>query len=77
MKNKLTLILIEDDPVACLEMQTYFDTCEDMLLVESTNDSNIGLKLVCAHLPNVVLLDLELHHGGGNGLVFLDDLKKL
>lgn len=77
MKNKLTLILIEDDPIACREMQEYFDTCEDMTLIESTNDSNIGLKLVCAHLPNVILLDLELHHGSGNGIMFLDDLRKL
>lgn len=77
MKNKLTVLLIEDDPVACKELQDYFDTCEDMILVENTNDSNIGLKLVCSHLPNVVLLDLELHHGGGNGLMFLDNLKKL
>ena len=77
MKNKLTLLLIEDDPVACNELQDYFDSCEDMTLIETTNDSNIGLKLVCAHLPNVVLLDLELHHGSGNGLMFLNDLKKL
>lgn len=76
MKNKLKLILIEDDPVACNELKNYFDTCEDMTLVESTNDSYIGLKLVNSHLPNVVLLDLELHHGGGNGLLFLDELRK-
>ena len=57
MRNKLTLILIEDDPLACKELQTYFDACEDMTLIETTNDANIGLKLVNAHLPNVVLLD--------------------
>lgn len=77
MRNKLTLILIEDDPLACKELQTYFDACEDMTLIETTNDANIGLKLVNAHLPNVVLLDLELHYGGGNGLIFLDNLKKM
>ena len=77
MKNKLKLILIEDDPIACQEMQDYFDTCEDMTLLETTNDANIGLKLVCAYLPNVILLDLELHYGGGNGFIFLDQLKKL
>lgn len=77
MKNKLTLLLIEDDQATINELQDYFETCEDMTLVESTNDANFGLKLVCSHLPNVILLDLELHHGSGNGLIFLSELKKL
>lgn len=77
MKNKLTLLLIEDDPIACQELQDYFDACEDMTLMESTNDANLGLKLVCSHLPNVILLDLELHQGSGNGLMFLHELSKL
>lgn len=77
MKDILTVLLIEDDVQACKELAQYFDTCKDLKLVETTNDSNIGLKLVRAHLPNVVLLDLELHHGGGNGLMFLNELKKL
>lgn len=76
MKNKLTLILIEDEEDTAAELRSYFDTLEDMVLVECTNDSNIGLNLVNAHLPNVVLLDLELHKGGGNGFLFLDQLAK-
>ena len=77
MKDVLKILLIEDDPVACKELQTYFDNCEDMTLIGSTNDSLIGIKLVASYLPNVVLLDLELHQGGGNGFLFLNDLKKL
>lgn len=76
MKNKLTILLIEDDENTCKELKDHFDTCEDLALVEHTNDANIGLKLVAAHLPNVILLDLELHLGGGNGLMFLDQLNK-
>lgn len=77
MKDILTILLIEDDACACRELKEYFATCNDLNLVETTNDSNTGLKLVRAYLPNVVLLDLELHHGGGNGLMFLNELKKL
>lgn len=76
MKKKTTIILIEDDPVACKEMKDYFDTCDDMHLIETTAYSNIGVKLVASHLPNVVLLDLELHFGGGNGFMFLHELSK-
>lgn len=77
MKNKLTILLIEDDKQACNDLQAYFDTCDDLALVESTNDANLGLKLVTAYLPNIILLDLELHHGSGNGFMFLNELKTL
>lgn len=77
MRNKLTILLIEDDQVATKELQNYFDTCEDMAIVESTNDANISLKLVNSLLPNVILLDLELHQGNGNGLIFLSELSKM
>lgn len=77
MKKKTTLILIEDDPIACKEMQDYFDTCEDMHLVETTDNSTIGVQLVASHVPNVVLLDLELHFGGGNGFMFLHELRQM
>ena len=77
MKNKTTMILIEDDPIASKELQDFFDTCEDMALVGSTGNSTIGLNLVTAFLPNVVLLDLELSFGGGNGFIFLNELKKM
>lgn len=77
MKNKLTILLIEDDKQACNDLQAYFDTCDDLALVESTNDANLGLKLVNAYLPNIILLDLELHHGSGNGFMFLNELKTL
>lgn len=77
MENKLVVLLIEDDPVACYELKTYFAKCNDMTLIETTNDADVGLKLVFSHLPNVILLDLELHHGGGNGIMFLHKLNTM
>lgn len=77
MKDILTIILIEDDANACKELQQFFENCEDMILVETTSDTNTALTLVRAHLPNVILLDLELHYGGGNGLLFLNELNSL
>ena len=75
MKNKIKILLIEDDPVACRELSDYFATCEDMHLLDTTKDANIALNLVFSYLPNVILLDLELHQGSGNGLIFLNELK--
>lgn len=75
--DNLSILLIEDDSAACKELQEYFETCEDLRLVDVTNNSDDGIKLVRAHLPNVVLLDLELNRGGGNGFLFLSELKEL
>lgn len=74
MKKKLTLMLIEDEESTAEELRRYFDTLDDMTLLECINDSNLGLQLVYTHLPNVVLLDLELHKGGGNGFLFLNQI---
>lgn len=77
MEQTISVLLIEDDITACNEMQKCIQKHDDIKLVAITNNSYEGIELVCSHLPNVVLLDLELHYGGGNGLLFLHELKKL
>jgi CheY-like chemotaxis protein len=47
------------------------------MLQNVTGNSAEALRMVQSGLPDVVILDLELHRGGGNGLLFLDGLKKL
>ena len=51
--------------------QNYADSVNDVNLVGITNNSDEALEMVQAFLPDVVLLDLELHQGGGNGLLLL------
>lgn len=77
MEQMLSILLIEDDVIACNKIKTCIDKYDELKLVDITNNAHEALTLVCSHLPNVVLLDLELHYGGGNGLIFLNELKKL
>uniref|UniRef100_UPI00386E0013 sporulation initiation factor Spo0A C-terminal domain-containing protein n=1 Tax=Faecalibacillus faecis TaxID=1982628 RepID=UPI00386E0013 len=42
-----------------------------------TNDSLQAIKLVEEYIPDVVILDLDLSNGRGNGLEFLKNLKDL
>jgi len=77
MKTILSILIIEDDIVACKELQQCIEACDDLKLTGITNNSKEALDLVVSTLPNVILLDLELHHGGGNGLLFLDQLQNL
>ena len=77
LEKKLSILLVEDDEKACADIQQYTDELDDVSLVEVTNDASHALKEVSECLPEAVILDLELHQGGGNGLQFLNDLKKL
>lgn len=76
MNNTLTILLVEDDIQACEQIKQAVTSYEDMKLIAVTNNSNEALELVHSYLPNVIILNLELHLGGGNGLLFLHELQK-
>lgn len=77
MERELTILLVEDDKNACDEIAAYIDSTEGTRLVDTTNNSFDAIEMVKNYLPDAVILDLELHLGGGNGLLFLNELKKL
>jgi len=77
MEKELRVIVIEDDDVACNCFANCAQELETVNVLECTNDSVKGLKLVEEYLPDVVILDLELNDGKGSGIEFLDGLKEL
>lgn len=77
MEKTLHILLIEDDMDTCNRISNYIATKDNMDLAGVTNNSYVGIQYVQNTLPDAVILDLELHHGGGNGLFFLSDLNKL
>lgn len=77
LERRLSILLVEDDEAACREIMQYIDELDDLELVGTTNNSDEAVKYVKCLLPEAVILDLELHQGGGNGLLFLRTLKQL
>lgn len=78
MNNKiLTILIIEDDVAACRELSLYIEKIDTLKLIGSTGDSQEGIEMVKSMLPDVVILDIELHHGTGNGIMFLARLNTL
>lgn len=75
--KELTVLLIEDDTSACEEIRQYVDTLDDIRLVGITGDASEGIEMVKYHVPDAIILDLELNYGGGNGLFFLSKLHDL
>jgi len=74
MEKKLTVLLVEDDKEECNEFIKILDSADDICLVGVTNNKNVALESVKDHLPNVIILDIELHTGNGNGIGFLESL---
>jgi len=75
-EKTLNILLVEDDPDECREFIKYIDTFEDVNLVGVTNNADKALLDCKANLPDVIILDLELHKGGGNGISFLAEMNK-
>lgn len=76
MEKKLEIVIVEDDRSECEELIREIDNAPDEFrLVGSTNNSAQAFKLVTETLPDALILDLELHRGGGDGLELLKRMK--
>ena len=76
MDKPLSVLLIEDEQVECTAFINYIDSLDDIRLIGVTRNSDKALEYARDCLPDAIILDLELHKGGGNGLSFLMKLEK-
>lgn len=75
VQNKLEILLVEDDQTACRDIiQEIDNNPDDFNLIGLTNNSSKAFQYVIETCPDAIILDLELHHGGGDGLDFLKKL---
>ena len=77
MKNILLYILVEDDEDTCKRFSQQTETIEDIKLIATTNNAIKALEYIKDYQPHAIVLDLELHMGGGNGFDVLKGLKEL
>ena len=77
VEKLLTVLLVEDDQNECDEFERYIDSIDDIHLVATSNNEREALEHVKDHLPDAIILDLELHKGSGNGISFLETLGKI
>ncbi|MBQ4068047.1 MAG: response regulator [Lachnospiraceae bacterium] len=74
MDDVLTIMLVEDDEDTCAQIAEYANTFDDIRIIKTTNNSVDAYSYTLENMPDAVILDLELHEGGGNGLDFLTKL---
>lgn len=76
MDRELAILIVEDDQQACQELSGYIEALDGARLVGSTTTAAEAVTLVSDTMPDVLILDLELHRGGGNGLMVLEQLRQ-
>ncbi len=75
MKHDLSILIVEDNPETCARFTEYTDYTSGLFIVGITNNAYRAMELVKETQPDAIILDLELNHGKGNGLFFLQNLK--
>lgn len=75
--DELTILLVEDDPQACKRFIECADELDALSIVSITNNVTKALEDIQYFYPNIIILDLELHLGSGNGIEILSRLKDL
>lgn len=75
--NKINLIIVEDDNNTIEEYKAGIKCFDNFYLAATTSSSSEALEKVKEYSPHAVILDLELHKGSGNGLIFLKELSAL
>lgn len=74
--KQLSVILVEDDPAICREIESYVDGLEDTDLLGVFHDSDKAEQAIRELLPDAIILDLELHRGGGSGITLMQALQQ-
>lgn len=77
MNEKLEILIVEDDTLLSKELALLIDNSDDLFLIAVTNDSFKAIEYIKDTVPDVVILDLELHQGKGSGLNVLYNIHTL
>ena len=72
----ISLLIVEDDIDECNILKNYINTREDIKLIGTANSTYKALEYVKTHVPDAIILDLELNDGEGSGLEVLENIKQ-
>ena len=77
MERNIRILILEDDDNAINAFQEFIKKSTNMSIIFKTKSSNEALNILRKHLPDVIILDLELHNGSGSGFDFLSNLNNI
>ena len=75
--DKLNILIVEDDYETCEKFVKSMENFPDIRIVHITNNSYNALEQLNVLIPDVIILDLELHTGSGSGIDFLSGINTM
>lgn len=72
----ITILLVEDDVNECEIYKRIVKNREDVKIIAITNSSTKALEEYEIHIPDAIILDLELTDGEGSGFDFIEAMKE-
>lgn len=73
-KRRYKVLILEDEEIFSLPLETCINQSEDFVVMDITGSATTAYQLVKAGLPDVVIADLQLDKGEGDGMLFLQQL---
>ena len=69
MREKITVLIADDNQEFSTTLATYLKNQEDMVVVGRAKDGNEALDMVSSLMPDVLLLDVIMPHLDGLGVL--------
>ena len=69
MKEKITVLIADDNQEFSMTLATYLKNQEDMVVVGRAKDGNEALDMIPNLMPDIVLLDVIMPHLDGIGVL--------
>ena len=69
MKEKITVLIADDNQEFSMTLATYLKSQDDMVVVGRAKDGNEALDMIPNLMPDVVLLDVIMPHLDGIGVL--------
>lgn len=73
----MTILLVEDEAEDYKPFQNYADNREDVKLIGIVDSPDQAIEYTKTHMPDAIILDIELNNGKGSGLEVLEKLKTI
>ena len=69
MREKITVLIADDNQEFSMTLATYLKNQEDMMIIGRAKDGNEALDMISNLMPDVVLLDVIMPHLDGIGVL--------
>lgn len=77
MSEMLNILIIEDNPETYNQLSGYIDSIPNFSLLGIVKRAKDAIEYIKDFLPDIIILELELHQGCGNGFEILRGISEL